>query len=93
MHGHCFLQPPRPKAVCLCCVAGRSIASCNLPASPAQSLMFVFGRDLVIENRRVSEESMVEEVKSGKRNIMTFRRDMDHFRRQLQDIRRIQPKQ
>ncbi len=36
---------------------------------------------------------MVEEVKSGKRNIMTFRRDMDHFRRQLQDIRRIQPKQ
>eukprot|EP00983_Pelagomonas_calceolata_P113817 1160026-Pelagomonas_calceolata.AAC.4 len=35
---------------------------------------------------------MMTEVKAGRRNIETFRRDMDHFRRQLRDIRKIQPK-
>jgi hypothetical protein len=44
-------------------------------------------------NHKVNEESMMAEVKSGRRTIATFRKDMDHFMQQLRDIRRIRPKQ
>jgi len=50
-------------------------------------------RDLVVANRQMSEDSMRAEMVSGKRSIETFRRDLDHFKRQLLDIRRIRPQQ